>query len=811
MRNHYSSLVTNAYLLQTNAERSRAAIALVRIGLQYLCLSLAEWAIESNRQFPDVYRDKEQELPDLNELRKPSDGSLVSSLAELVVACRNLGWVGIEDTLFSPVDRGRRAAKIASGCNNFLQILEGWVQARNDGPEGHGIPNDSLDGAAVILDVAQMLSDRFGPILPVATESGRLFFGESGGRKIILEMLRTFDSDLVCYRYIKSSADGKCVIIAQRQTSLTSHIPVRWESKDVLRSWNQARGPSYRISESFDEQWNPLLLLPDRLTEHFKGRQGQLDELAKWADDNDSKACMIFGDGGIGKTTLAVEFVHRLLEGRLTCEWRPDMVTFYTAKQTRWGTSGLERISVHSVGIADVAIDIVRALEQGALERTWFDGDVRSTLQRLSGYLKGWGVSRDQHLIVLDNTETMATNPEEVRTLAGHIRELCRRGGRVLLTSRRREAIEALPLEILPLGVDESVALLRARAEMLDRKPLLMAGDSTLRKFANKLGNRPLVLEVFVQTLADQQLGLQHAFDRVLQMQRQDLGEFLYTDAWKRLSDRLRFLLLLMSQVSDIHDGALLKLCCFDAGVTVMEAEEALMESIGIASVTVIDGIYTYALNRDFTAFCAERSIFLAGVNEPSPERVARVKKRFGDYIKSKSSKVSDRVSQAFRNPFARAAYLAYQEGRYDDCELYYESAVSEDSGNGYLFDRYAYFLMGLGRFADALEKSNQAVRLLSTDPDVWFTKGMIEGHLSSLDEALSSLGRAQYYGKQEYLCLVQKVHVCLRMDPPLTEKAGEFLRLAEQRTPSGTDPLVNRHRGEMSRLNARITRARAR
>jgi hypothetical protein len=73
--------------------------------------------------------------------------------------------------------------------------------------------------------------------------------------------------------------------------------------------------------------------------------------------------------------------------------------------------------------------------------------------------------------------------------LSRQILELSRRVGRVLLTSRRREAIEAHQIEIKPLSDDESFTFLKARAAALERKPILTAAKSTLVRYSKELGN----------------------------------------------------------------------------------------------------------------------------------------------------------------------------------------------------------------------------------------------------------------------------------------------------------------------------------
>lgn len=519
---------------------------------------------------------------------------------------------------------------------------------------------------------------------------------------------------------------------------------------------------------------------------------------------------MLYGDGGIGKTTLAVEFIWRLLEGRIRSDYKPELITFFTAKKTRWGISGLEIIRLDDVGVADVATVIPKALEGGHLDKSWYSKTPIELIQALSGYLSNdWGVPKSSHLLILDNTETMASNDEEVRMLSRQILELSRRVGRVLLTSRRREAFEAQQIEIKPLSDIESVDFLKARATALERKPILSAARSTLLKYSKELGNKPLVLEVFVQALGESGIGLKQAFDRVMRMQAQDLGEFLYTDAWNRMSAPMQKLLLLMTRVSDVHDDTLLKLCCGSANISVLEAYEALGESRGIAQLSKFDDHSQILFSPEFLKFCTDRYLNSEGERFPPAEIVEQIKNRYLDFLKNKSSMVNDRVEKAYRHPYARVAHTSYKEGRIDDCEFFYELAVNADTGNGWLYDRFAFFLSTKrsGRQSEARDWAIKATQLIPEDPDAWFTKGAIESRLGLTAEAKSSLERSAALGKQKHLCLLQLAYAYANEKPMNIQSANKALTLAVNEAPE-RDSLRWKFDSEVARLRTRLERA---
>ncbi|NUT60331.1 ATP-binding protein [Herbaspirillum sp. C9C3] len=769
---------------------------------------MAEIILELRRKNP--LRLNELPLP-FEGLRMPADGTLVTAITEMLLICENEYSAGYCRAIWAESTEIRACWQLLpSGSKRTAErIMQSLVSIRNDGVEGHGIAGESnLDAE---IDAIEYLLDTFSMLLPVADSDGKSYtLSLHDGEAYKIKLLQHRDGHLVCYRNIKKSSAGRCVVKAQLERGWFQRDEISYEADDVFANVviNGEVG-RYEILRSYDHEWSPLALFPSRLTEDFTGRQKEIDELADWFDDTESRACMLYGDGGIGKTTLAVEFISRVLEGRVKSGYRPELITFYTAKKTRWGLQGLEIIRLTDVGVADVATFVPRALEGNTLDRAWYTKPPETVIQMLASYLaETWGVNRNNHLLILDNTETMATNADEIRELAKQIRELSRRVGRVLLTSRRRESIEARHIEIKPLEEDESLVFLRARGTTLARKSILDAGDSTLKRYGRSLGNKPLVLEVFVQALGAHGIGLSQAFDRVMRMQTQDLGEFLYSDAWNRMSPTMRHLLLLMSKVTDVHDDTLLKLCCIHVGISVIEAYEALEESRGIAQITSFNGVAQILLSPEFMKYCADRTVEISGVFCPTAASVERIRVRYNEFLRSKSAMVKDRLAIAYRHPYARAAYMAFHEGRDEDCEMFYDLAVNADVDNGWLYDRFAFFLISRRfiRRDESLDWAKKATSLIPNDPDAWFTRGAIESKLGLVKDSLASLDRAAALGKHKHLCYLQQAYAYANDNPPNRALAKSKLVAAEDAEPKG-DSLLWKFRSEVAGLRRRLER----
>ncbi|MBE0549235.1 MAG: hypothetical protein IH627_16595 [Rubrivivax sp.] len=802
MKKRLLALQIEAAGLSSDLERRMAYVAIFRIALQHACVTLAEH-ISIRRERRRVPLTTQPALP-VSNLRVPSDGTLVTSLFELLVLAENEGLSGVSKPIFQLRNADRPCWRLLSinEPRTIERLLGAFVNSRNDGIEGHGLvgPKD----LPAESDSIEIIIGALNSMLPSMDETGNSYHIQLADNSTHpIQTLRPFDGNLICYRSIKRSTSDKCVVRAQIERGLLNRDEVSYEITDPFAENRSSGSEKYNINRTHDKNWSPLTLFPDRITKEFTGRSKEMEELADWIDDTESRACMLYGDGGIGKTTLAIEFIQRLFDGAIESKYRPELVTFYTAKKTRWGLGGLEIIRLSDVGLSDVATLIPRALDGKPLDRSWYVKEPEEIIQKLASYLQQeWGVSRNSHLLVLDNTETMAANADEVKVLAKQIRELSRRVGRILLTSRRREAIEAHQIEIKPLSEDESVKFLRARANVLNRRPILDAGDRTLAKYSRDLGCKPLILEVFVGALGEHGIGLQNAFDRVQRMHSQDLGEFLYSDAWNRTSNSMQHLFLLMTRISEIHDDTLLKLCCGQVGISVLSAYDAFEESRGIAQISRIEDSTQILFSAEFLKFCSGKTLLIDGREIPALADVDKIKARYGEFLRSRSAKVSDRIDRAYRHAYARAAYTAYREGRDEDCAAFYELAVSADPDNGWLYDRYAVFLAAKypTRRAEALDWSKKATQLAPNDGDAWYTRGILEGRLHFDSDAVSSLDRAADLGKVKHLCLMQQARAYLEARPPNKALARSKILAAEANEPKN-DPLYWKYQSEISAL----------
>lgn len=803
MKKILAKRIAEAKLLDSEAARSNAAIGLYRVLMQHALVALYEWCVTALRD--SSTRPEGIELP-LNEARKPTDGGIVSAVSELLVVAENLGWKNVTSSWWETSNEQRPCWRLHDGGRkNVDGLLSSFARRRNNGI-GHGLPGN-YDSEADI-DMLLFVLERIGHVIPEYLPATNRLLISGGGHSAELQSLRLVNGNPLLLRSIKSIGDGRARAAAQMLAANWEVSDHSFECDDVLGKVPSCDIPTLNFISTYDAKWNPLGRIPDKSTLEFAGRELEMARIAEWFGDTGSRACLMFGDGGVGKTTLLIEFLHRLISGNIHCDWKPDAIFYYTAKQTQWTVDGLRYIGVPRKGLSD-ALRSVPASIEGALSRDWYSGNLVGLSSKVNALLNELGIAKERTLIVVDNAETLATSDAEVDVLAEELNIVVRRVGRVLLTSRRLERLEAKPIQIDNLLEDDALQMLRARGRALGRKQILDAGDSTLRGFARRLGLKPLSLEVFVSAI-EPGASLEHAFARVMRLQQSELGEFLFADAWQRMTSQVRILLLLMTRISDVHDEVLLKLACQEIGVSVREAEEALRESSGIATLTKSSGHISIAFSDEFARYCKGRDEVVGTVRLPTEAARERVANRYATYLKGVNAQLRSKDAKAFRHATARAAYAAAADGRVDDAIIFYEEAVLVDAENPYLWDRYAYYLVTQRRLPEALDKAVRATRISPDDPNILFTRGMIEAKQGDVVSANRTLATAVQKGALAHRCWLARAYAYFNSPGRDMGQVEHCLASARTTCPQNASQRA-KHFAEVDRLALRVAREKRR
>lgn len=773
MKRYFDRCLEDIAVCSSDAESRLRVVSCIRLLLQQIVFGLVEWISE---QRPPLEVQPDQQI--IQTLRSPADGALVDALEGLVISTEQLGWTGIARHLIRPV--GDRPAARLCGANpkTLLGLLRAIVFIRNDGAEGHGLVG-GYDREAE-LDALKFLVENLAAVLPrLAADETTASVGD-GTLQRNLKFLRGWQGSPALIRRIKTVSADHLRVTCQIDTGNGSRQEFNYEAANPVLHLSGRALPSPVF---WGNSWEPLCYLPDRTTDSFTGRDEQLQELKEWLEDEGSRACLIYGDGGCGKTTLAIEFLHRFLDEDLHVDWRPSLVLFYTAKRWQWGLNGLQPISGGQPHLLELLAHLHVLLFGGYPSSDFYRFDVAQAATNLQAKIKGeLKVQKSEILVVIDNAETLIESDEERAVLRKELTEICKRIGRVLITSRRNEHIEAKPIGVDVLSEKEALLFLRDRAEKLKIGIVKKATDTALSEAILQLERRPIVLSTFANALADPGIKkIDEAVRRVSKMLRKDLGDFLFADAWSRLGQDVRRLLLLMTRIGDAHDDQSLRICADIVGISGQIAEQALEESGGIASMVSCNGALQITFSKNFLEFAREKSIKLSsGVQSPSPEEISKAQVQYSAFVKNVRLFSGNRNGQTFRTPQAKAALRAHQEGKIDECRRLFEAAVKTDSSNGWLSHRFSFFLFkDVHDYPAALVEAKRSVDLLPSEGTVWLTRGLIEARLGDVRACELSVTKAEEFGVPWPQCSIQRAWAYLKSRPAqfgLAEK--EIMRL---------------------------------
>lgn len=247
---------------------------------------------------------------------------------------------------------------------------------------------------------------------------------------------------------------------------------------------------------------------PDFDETGFIGRKNDVDDIKKLIFSN--KVVSIIGDGGIGKTALALKIAYDIVDMGKNSPF--ELVIWTSAKTTMLTSKGIQEIYDAITNYTGLVELISNTLE---LEKT-----SKNKLAEILDYF-----SLFKTLLIIDNLETIQS--EDVIEFIREAQMKCN----IVITSRIGLGELEYRRKLKGFSDSESAKLIREIARIRDSEILLKLPQKTLIEISTKLYHNPLAIKWFVNTV---EAGISPA--EVLN-NKDDLLNFCLTNVYDKLSE----------------------------------------------------------------------------------------------------------------------------------------------------------------------------------------------------------------------------------------------------------------------------------
>lgn len=298
MLNAYIAQQKIAQSIENDNERLTHGTCILRSLLQIAAITSLEILIKKT-PFPE---NNEQVVTLANRFFNPPDSLPIEildastpTIRSLVSDSFNLGWY-----------KGDKASK-----PNLVASLQEWLAFRNN-KLAHGAlsTEDIKEWAPKTLAIIDHCLKCFSDFLP-QTNNNELVTNIDSDSLLITTPL-VYENHLIIIKKVVNRKGIWQIEVQTLNRERSFQGTVDLPRNSVFETINSNNKDRFSLREvSFNGKSSSIFSnVPARQTNTFVGREKEVASLTEWInDEEDTKYCLIYGDGGIGKTTLALEFL----------------------------------------------------------------------------------------------------------------------------------------------------------------------------------------------------------------------------------------------------------------------------------------------------------------------------------------------------------------------------------------------------------------------------------------------------------------------------------------------------------------------
>jgi hypothetical protein len=227
---------------------------------------------------------------------------------------------------------------------------------------------------------------------------------------------------------------------------------------------------------------------------------------------------------------------------------------------------------------------------------------------------------------------------------------------------------------------------------------------------------------------------------------------------------------IVLSSLATPPDSKSIGDVCREIGVSHSEFQLSLAETY-FATITDRGDIYDLEIVELAKEFFRQKKRRAPKQDAERFEKIAfKVDKLAAERYEVDRNYRTDRVADAYRSEYAKAAKLAIIRRDYTVAKDNFDLAVIEEPLNAALHERIASFLLrNLNKAGLALPFARKATELDSQSADAWLTLGLVKYQVGDISGGDTAIDNAMEHGKPESLCLLRKAiarYHAVRLEP---------------------------------------------